>query len=72
MLGLTGALLVKKNNVLAGVLMLVGCAMALFTFFGFLGFLLMLLGGIFALVKDSSQPQAANVSNMPGDGYDRL
>lgn len=71
-LGVVGAALVNRKNVLAGALMLVGCAISLFTFWGFIAFLLMLLGGIFALVKDSSAPQTPNVPDMPSGGYDRL
>ena len=50
-LGLVGGLLVNKNNVLAGVLMLIGGVMIIYLV---LLFILLLLGGIFALVKDNS------------------
>ncbi|MEX1307757.1 MAG: hypothetical protein AB1Z19_04445 [Eubacteriales bacterium] len=56
-LGLTGGLLVPKHNVLAAVLMLLGSAITLILFYyGIIPFLLMLLGGIFALVTDNNAP----------------
>jgi len=58
-LGIVGGAIVKKNNVVAGVLMLIACVISIFTVWGLFAFLPLLLGGIFALVKDNStaQPQ---------------
>lgn len=50
-LGLAGAAAVAKNNVRAGVLMLVGAGLCMMTGGGPV-LLLLLLGGIFALVKE--------------------
>ena len=51
-LGLVGGIIVKRNNTVGGVLMLVAA------FIGFGAFVLFLVGGILALVKDNSaQPQ---------------
>lgn len=51
--GLVGGLLVNKNNILAGVLMLVG---GVLTFSGCFTFIILVLGGIFALVKGKENP----------------
>lgn len=56
-LGVIGARSVETNNVKAGVLMLVGAGLSLITGFGFIPMVLLLLGGIFALVKEKT-PQA--------------
>jgi len=56
-LGVIGAAVVNKNNVLAGVLMLIGGVIAMITIYGFLCFILLILGGIFALVRDNSASQ---------------
>jgi len=61
-LGLVGARKIEKNNVKAGVLMLVAAGLSLIAGFGFFLMILFLLGGIFALVKEKSpeppeQPQ---------------
>lgn len=51
-LGLVGATSVETNNTKAGVLMLVGAGLSLLTGIGFYTMVLLLLGGIFALVKE--------------------
>lgn len=52
-LGLIGAVSVNKNNVKAGVLMLVGAGLCFITpAIGFIPMVLLILGGIFALVKE--------------------
>ncbi len=56
-MGLIGGIVVNKNNILAGVLMLISSVVTLFTVWAILSFILFLLGGIFALVKDSSDVQ---------------
>jgi hypothetical protein len=56
-LGLIGGILVPKNNVLAGVFMLVG---GVLTFSGCITFILLVLGGIFALVKGKEPLVPAN------------
>ncbi len=53
-LGVIGAAVVNKNNVLAGVLMLLGAAFTFFTVYAFISFILLLLGGIFALTREKS------------------
>ncbi len=58
-LGVVGAVVVKKSNVLAGVLMILGGILALISIYGFISFILLLLGGIFALVRDNSANQPA-------------
>ncbi len=55
-LGLIGAVSVNKNNVKAGVLMIVGAGLCLITpVIGFFPMALLLLGGIFALVKEKPE-----------------
>ncbi|MEX1376508.1 MAG: DUF4064 domain-containing protein [Eubacteriales bacterium] len=56
-LGIIGAAIVNKNNIAAGVMMLLAGIGLLFTVWGILSFILFLLGGIFAFVKDNSQPE---------------
>ncbi len=62
-LGILGGIFVKKKNIVAGILMLVGSAISFFTLWGIFISLLLLLGGIFALVRDSS-----NNKTLYGDG----
>ena len=57
-LGLAGGIIVPKRNVLAGVFMLVSSVFGVMTC---VSFILLLLGGIFALVKE--QPPAPPLSN---------
>jgi hypothetical protein len=57
-LALMGGNLVKKNNVKAGVLMLVGGGISMFTGYGWVITVLCVLGGIFALVKEKSPDNA--------------
>ena len=64
-LGIVGASVINRNHVTAGVLMLVGSFLSLITFWGFIAFVLLLLGGIFALVKESSPP----LPQTEADGY---
>lgn len=56
--GTIGAAIVNSNNVAAGVMMLISAVACLFTLWGFLSFVLLLLGGIFALVKDNKYTPA--------------
>lgn len=51
-LGLIGGTMVKKNNVTAGVLMIVAAGVSLVITGGFFSMVLFTLGGIFALVKE--------------------
>ncbi len=51
-LGLVGGTMVKKNNVTAGVLMIVAAGVSLVITGGFFSMVLFTLGGIFALVKE--------------------
>ena len=67
--GIVGGALVKKNNIVAGVLMLVGAALSLFSVVGFLAFLLMLLGGIFAFIKEKAAPQPVNTTDVPTESF---
>lgn len=53
-LGVVGARSIEKNNIQAGVLMLVGAGLSLLSGFGFIPMVLLLLGGIFALVKEKT------------------
>lgn len=62
-LGLIGASSVEKNNTKAGVLMLVSAGLCLLTGIGFYVMILLLLGGIFALVKE----KPAQSSQTPSD-----
>lgn len=51
-LGIVGGVLAKKKNVVAGVLMLVGCVLAGFSGWGIFCSIALLVGGILALVKE--------------------
>ncbi len=51
-LGLIGGTMVKKNNVTAGVLMIVAAGVSLIISGNFISMVLFTLGGIFALVKE--------------------
>lgn len=55
-LGLVGGILVKKRNVLSGIFMLIGGGICLIIIWAFLLGILLLLGGIFALVNESKTP----------------
>ncbi len=63
-LGLIGGTMVLKNNVTAGVLMIVAAGIGLLLSGGWIATILLILGGIFALVKEK-QPQAPPF-NTPG------
>ena len=52
MAGIVGGIIVKKQNIAAGIVMLVASIPALVTVLGILPGLLLLTGGIFALVKE--------------------
>jgi len=54
LLGIIGGIIVKKNNIAAGVMMLIGRVITLIAIWAILAFIPLLLGGIFALVKDNS------------------
>ncbi len=56
-MGLIGGIVVNKNNIIAGVLMLISSVVTFFTVWAILSFILFLLGGIFALIKDDSAAQ---------------
>lgn len=51
-LGVVGGILVKKKKILSGVLMLIGAVASFFTIWGIIVAILLLLGGIFALVNE--------------------
>jgi hypothetical protein len=53
-LGIVGAALTRKKNVIAGVLMIIAAVLCLFTVVGFISTILFVLGGIFALINDKS------------------
>ncbi len=56
-LGIVGGAIVKKKNVVAGVLMIVACVLAGFSGWGILCSIALLIGGILALVKEkTAQP----------------
>ena len=58
-LGIIGAVKVNKNNVTAGVLMLVAAVPSFFTGVGIIASILFIIGGILALVSGKSAPAAA-------------
>ncbi len=51
-LGIIGGAQVKKKNVMAGVFMLVGGVLSVFTGVGFISMVVLVVGGILALVKE--------------------
>lgn len=51
-LGIIGGILVKKKNILSGIFMIISAAVFFFTFWGIIAAILLLLGGIFALVNE--------------------
>jgi len=51
-LGLIGGIIVKKNNVAAGVIMLIAAGLSVLVFFNVVSMILFILGGIFALKKE--------------------
>ena len=55
-LGIVGGILAKKKNVLAGILMIVGALLSIFTLVGILPGLLLIAGGILAIIKDPKKP----------------
>jgi len=54
-LGIIGAAIVNEKNVAVGVSMLIGCFLILITPLGYISFVLLLLGGVFALMKEPKQ-----------------
>lgn len=62
-LGLIGGTMVKKNNVTAGVLMIVAAGLSLIITGNFFAMVLFTLGGIFALVKE--KPPVAPIQPPP-------
>lgn len=62
-LGLVGGTMVPKNNVTAGVLMIVAAGVSLVITGGFFSMVLFTLGGIFALIKE--KPPVAPVQQPP-------
>lgn len=57
--GIVGGIIVKKKNVAAGVVMLVGGVLTLITIWGILSGLLLIAAGILALVKDKNAGEPA-------------
>ncbi len=51
-MGLVGGIIVKKKNVLAGVLMIIAAVLSLFSFFNIISMVLFILGGVFALMRE--------------------
>ncbi len=51
-LGLTGGIIVRKKHVAAGVMMIVAAVLSLFGFLNVLSMILLILGGVFALIRD--------------------
>ena len=51
-MGVIAGAIVNKHNVASGILMIVASAALFFTVWGFISFVLLLLGGIFALIKE--------------------
>ena len=51
-MGVVAGAIVNKHNVASGILMIVASAALFFTVWGFISFVLLLLGGIFALIKE--------------------
>ena len=58
-LGIVGGAMTKKKHVLAGVFMLISAVLSFITIWGILAGLLLLLGGIFALVKVKPKQEIA-------------
>jgi|GEM_PF-1522359 len=60
-LAIVGGALAKKKNVLAGIFMLVAAVPSFFTFLGFLASIVLIIGGILALIpeKQSAPPVQA-------------
>lgn len=52
-LGLTGGIIVRKKHVAAGVMMIIAAVLSLFGFLNVLSMILLILGGVFALIRDS-------------------
>lgn len=52
-LGIVGGILVKKHNILSGIFMLIGGVISFFTVWGIIVAILLILGGIFALINES-------------------
>ena len=57
--GIAGGIIVKKQNIAAGVLMLVGGVLAIVTVWGILAGALTAAGGILALVKEKTDDEPA-------------
>jgi hypothetical protein len=51
-LGLTGGIIVRKKHVAAGVMMIIASVLSLFGFLNVLSMILLILGGVFALIRD--------------------
>jgi hypothetical protein len=58
-LGIIGAVKVKKSNVAAGILMLVAAIPSFFTGIGFIASIVFIIGGILSLASGKSTPAAA-------------
>ncbi|MEL7604111.1 MAG: DUF4064 domain-containing protein, partial [Bacillota bacterium] len=58
-LGIIGGAIVKKKNVLAGIFLIVACVLASLSLWGIIAGIVLLIGGILALVKDKRAQMAA-------------
>jgi hypothetical protein len=68
-LGLVGGCIVRKKSTAAGVLMIVAGALCLVAFFNFVSMVLLVLGGIFALIKERPRPTAQYHPAQPYNQY---
>lgn len=68
-LGLTGGIIVKPRPVASGVMMVVGAVLSLFSYCNILSFILLVLGAIFALKKETAErhPNQATMSTVSDD-----
>ncbi len=56
--GIIGGSMAKKRNVAAGIMMIVAGALCMVAFFNFVSLVMLVLGGIFALIKEKQKPAA--------------
>ena len=63
--GLVGGIIVNKHNIAAGIMMLLSSVVCLVIIWAILAFIPLLLGGIFALVRDNSAPKTQPVYAAP-------
>ena len=62
-LAIIGAVFVKKKNTMAGVLMIVAAVLSFFTAVGFLASVILVVGGILALVPENKGPLTVPPAN---------